>query len=460
MSSFLKAITISIQNSHAKLAASLLITLSFASGCSDPSEIMLDPDNNQIGVFYTEIPLSASMVLLDSFNTTRKGLLVVGGDISPFFGRTESIAYSRLSFNPSAKRPTEEAILDSAKFSLNIVNLEGINFSQDKSFRVHRLEEPILDTTYYNFSELAFESGTIAEGAFLLKADTINALSMPLDEGLAQDLFGKLSNNDPAFENIFTFRDYFPGIAITGNPDEMVTAAMAPGSGTGITLYYHYEGDTVATSYPINTTQARYFNHIKNDRSGTPTEEITESKVAYDLPGNLLGSKANVGLVLKLDTSPISEFLDTLENVTFNQFSLEMGPLESFPATRQPIKNITMYFTDEGNEFLTGSGGHEQTVQAERQAQVAYDADGKVIPAVGNPNSLIFDGEKFLYTQQITSYINALYRLGLDRTDLLLYPTYPTSSSSSIDDEFKHSLREFVVNRQTIKLKIYYSKVK
>src|SRR5690606_36332273 len=170
MSSFLKAIIISIQNLRAKLAASLLITLSFASGCSDPSEIMLDPDNNQIGVFYKEIPLSASMVLLDSFNTTRHGLLVVGGDVSPFFGRTESVAYSRLSFNPSANRPTEEAILDSAKFNLNIVNLEGINFSQNKAFKVHRLEEPILDTTYYNFNELAFESETIAEGAFLLKA--------------------------------------------------------------------------------------------------------------------------------------------------------------------------------------------------------------------------------------------------------------------------------------------------
>src|SRR5690554_2312477 len=144
MSSFLKAITISIQNSRAKLGASLLIALFLASSCSDPSEIMLDPDNNQIGVFYKEIPLSASVVLLDSFNTTRHGRLVVGGDVSPFFGRTESIAYSRLSFNPSGKRPTDEAILDSAKFNLNIVNLEGINFSQEKSFKVHRLEEPIL----------------------------------------------------------------------------------------------------------------------------------------------------------------------------------------------------------------------------------------------------------------------------------------------------------------------------
>src|SRR5690606_26067278 len=63
---FLKVITTSIQSLPAKVAASLLAITAFAGACSDPSEIILDPDNNQIGVFYQEIPLSASMVLLDS----------------------------------------------------------------------------------------------------------------------------------------------------------------------------------------------------------------------------------------------------------------------------------------------------------------------------------------------------------------------------------------------------------
>src|SRR5690606_654307 len=189
------------------------------------------------------------------------------------------------------------------------------------------LQEQILDTTYYNFSALPFEQGAIAEGSFILKADTINAVSMPLDEDLALDLFNKLKANDPVFNDIFAFRDYFPGIAITGDPEQQVTASIAPGNGTGISLYYHYEDDTLSTAYPINTIQSRYFNQIINDRTGTPTEKITEAGVAYELNGELIGSKANVGLVLKLDTQPISDFLDTLDNVTFNQFSLEMGPL-------------------------------------------------------------------------------------------------------------------------------------
>lgn len=453
----MKVITTSIQNLPAKLAASLLIILTVASSCSDPSEVLLDPDNNQIGVFYAEIPLSASMVLLDSFNTTRRGRLVVGGDISPFFGRTESIAYSRLSFNPGGTPPTDEAIFDSAKFDLNIVSLAGINLSERKAYQVHRLLEPIQDTAYYNFSELPFTEETIAEGSFLLKADTINAVTMDLDEDLALEFFDKLKANDPAFNDIFAFRDYFPGITITGKPEEQTSISIAPGNGTGISLYYHYEGDTASTSYPINTIQSRYFNQVKSDRSGTPTEQITDTSVAYEIPGNLIGSKANLGLVMKLDTEPISEFLDTLQNITFNQVSLEMGPLENFPETKQPIKNIMMFFSDESNEFLQRIDGRRIPVQAEGQTQIeGTDVEGNVVPAIDNPSSLIFNGEKFIYTQQITSYFNALYRSGLPKTDLLLYPNSPSGSG----DEFKQSLKEYLVNHNTIKLKIYYSKVK
>lgn len=434
----------------------LAITV-LAGACTDPSEIILDPDNNQIGVFYKEIPLSASMVLLDSFSTTRTGALVVGGDVSPFFGKTEAIAYSRLSFNPGGKAPTAEAIFDSAKFHLNIGAVSGTGLSQSKTFSIHRLQEQILDTTYYNFSSLPFEEPSIAEGSFILKADTINAVSMDLEEELALDLFNKLKSKDPVFDNLFSFRDYFPGIAITGDPEQQVTASIAAGSGTGISLYYHYKDDTVATVYPINTIQSRYFNQIKNDRTGTPTEKIAEAGVAYELDGNLIGSKANLGLVIKLNTEPISDFLDTLDNVTFNQFSLEMGPLENFPETKQPIQNIILYFSDDNNKRLARADGKLISVQAEGQPQIeGKDANGNVVPATDGPTSLLFNAEKFTYTQQLNSYVNALFRQGLERTDLILYPTSPSANA----DEFKQSLKEMIVDKNTIKLKIYYSKVK
>lgn len=428
-----------------------------ASACTDPSEIILDPDNNQIGVFYTEIPLSSSMVLLDSFSTTRQGFLLAGGDVSPFFGRTESIAYSRLSFNPGGKAPTEEAIFDSAKFHLNINNVTGNSFNEPKRFKIHRLLDPIQDTTYYNFSSLSFEETSIAEGSFLLKSDSVNSVAMDLEEQLARELFDKLKSKDQVFNDLFAFREYFPGIVITGNPDEQATAAIAPGNGTGISLYYHYKDDTVSTAYPINTIQSRYFNQVKSDRSGTPTASIEERSVAYPPEGNLIGSKANLGLVIQLDTQPIADFLDTLDNVTFNQFLLELGPLENFPDTKPPIKNLVMYFSGDENNIMKRSDGRRIAVQAEGKPQVeSVDKEKGAVPALGSPNALVFNPEKYIFTTQLNSYINAVFRSGLQRTDLILYPT----SSNASGDEFKQALKEYIVDKNTIKLKIYYSKVK
>jgi hypothetical protein len=134
-----------------------------------------------------------------------------------------------------------------------------------------------------------------------------------------------------------------------------------------------------------------------------------------------------------------------------------MGPLENFPETKQPIKSIMMYFADDNNKFFKRIDGRRVPLQGEREPQVeGTDENGNIVPAVDNPNSLVFNGEKFIYTQQITSYINALFRSGLPRTDLILYPTSPSVSG----DEFKQSLREYIVNKNSIKLKIYYSKVK
>ncbi len=458
--SFLKAITIFTQNLPVKLAAVLSILI-YSSSCSDPSDIglILDPSTEQIGVFYAEIPLSASLVVMDSFNTTSsQGRVIVGGDKSEYFGLTEAIGYSRLSYNMGASLPREDAVYDSAVFTLNVANLEGENFDQPKHYRVHRLTEPLLDTTYYNFDKLDFNrEKDIASGSFMLKPDTVNTLRMDLDEGLASELFGKITSNDPAFTNIFTFRDYFKGVAIVGNPEENTNISVNIGGGTGIIIYYHYDDDTVSRTYPINTIQSRHFTHVSNDPSGTPIEAITERGKAFDVPGDYLGSKSGLGLLLKLDTSPIQEFLDTLGNVSFNQVQLELGPIVEFPEHRGPHNRLLMYFSTEDNRIMVRSDRALVAVQQENSSHTNVDSQGNVVPAVSNQTSLIFNSENRVFRNQITSYVNALYRSGLERTDLLLYPRDPNSQGT---DHFKRSLREYQVRKDQIKFKVYYTKVK
>jgi hypothetical protein len=461
--SFLKAITISIQTLQVKFFGALCSIVIFAGACSDPSEIglVLDPGSNQIGVFYEEIPLSSYMVLEDSFNTTNQSRLVVGGDQSDLFGVTESIGYSRLSFNPNGVLPEDNAIFDSAIFDFNIVDLFGEDFDEAKDFKVHRLLEAIEDTTYYSFNSLDFdEEEILAEGAFLLTPDTVNQVSMDLNDDFAAELFGKLTSQDPIFDNIFAFREYFPGIVIKGDPAQNTSISLAIGNGTGITMYYHYEDDTVSTAYPINTIQSRHFNQVISDRQGTPTEMVTETNVAYDVDGEKVGVKAGLGMMTKLDMSPLHEFLDTLENVSFNQILLEVGSVDEYPEGKTPYGALVMYFA-EGGEFYRRFDGVKVAVQGENNTQTGLDQDGNIVPISSNQNGLAFNTETRVYSNQITSYVDAMYRSGLVKTDLLLYPNTPSTESGVVTfDAFKRSLKEFVVDKDQIKLKIYYSKIR
>ncbi|AEL25078.1 hypothetical protein Cycma_1307 [Cyclobacterium marinum DSM 745] len=446
-----------------KFLGALCSIVIFAGACSDPSEIglVLDPGSNQIGVFYEEIPLSSFLVLEDSFNTTNQSRLVVGGDHSDLFGTTESIGYSRLSFNPNGVLPEDNAIFDSAIFAFNIVDLIGEDFDEAKEFKVHRLLEEIEDTTYYSFSSLDFDmEETLAEGSFLLTPDTVNQVSMDLNEDFAAELFGKLTSQDPVFDNIFAFREYFPGIVIKGNPDQNTSVSMAIGSGTGITMYYHYEDDTVSTAYPINTIQSRHFNQVISDRQGTPTEVITETNVVYDVAGDKVGVKAGLGMMTQLDMSPLHEFLDTLENVTFNQILLEVGPVDEYPEGKNPYGALVMYFAD-GGEYYRRFDGVKVAVQGENNSQTGLDQDGNIVPITSNQNGLAFNTETRVYSNQITSYVDAMYRSGLVKTDLFLYPNTPSTESGVVTfDAFKRSLKEFVVDKDQIKMKIYYSKIR
>jgi hypothetical protein len=437
----------------AKIAAVLSTSLLLASACTDPSDIGLElsPENNQIGVFYAEIPLSASMILLDSVRTNNAGgepgTLLAGGDRDPFFGVTEGIGFSRLFLNTADPKPKADAILDSAKFRFEILSPVGDSFSQNKTLTVHRLQEQILDTAYYNFDRLQFDAQPFATGSFRLVAQKDTIVSTDIEESFAYQLFNDLKAGGRTFSDLFAFREYFNGIAIKGDLEENVSIPIRPGLNTGIFLYYHNEGDTVSTSYYFSTAASRNFSYVRNDRAGTPIEQIRETNVSHQV-GNRVGTKGATGLVVKLDTSPLDQFLDTLGNVTFNQVYLEVGPVENFVETRPPFQEQFMEFWA-GNNVLRRHDGRIVMVQDERNPQQEVGPDGNLIPAVEYPAILGFRNDKSIYSQSLTNYLNAVYRTNLERQDLILYPR-----------GYLRSFRQYVVDQENIKLKIYYSKTR
>jgi len=445
--------------SQVKLAFGAILSTFLISSCSDPAVVGIElaPGNNQIGVFFQEFELPAQVVLLDSFNTTNQGVLIVGNEEDSFFGKTEGIGYSRLYIEATDDRPRADAILDSVLFSLDIVSVNGADLDKPKYYSIHELTEPFLDTVYYNYDELLFEPTPFSSGTVTFGETKDTTAIFPVKDDFAVELFGKMQSGNE-FGDLFSFRKYFPGVAIKARAGDNTTAGVSLGFGTGLFFYYHYAGDTASIRYDITTASSRSFNGVKSDRSGTPTQTVTEKGKNYDV-GSLVGMKANLGMVIKLDTSPLDAFLDSLTGVTFNQADLIIGAIEPISKGQTPLPWLTAYFTDNTNEVISRpSDSQPLTVQADGQPQFELDADGNEQPSFIAPAVAAYDSEKKIYFMPITSHLNALLRQKIVRKDWLLYADTPYQNSPG--DDFKRSFRQFLVNKSKIKVKVIYSKTR
>jgi hypothetical protein len=435
-----------------------LLTLLSLGACSDPATVGLElaPQNNQIGVYYKEIALDAQVILLDSFNTTNAGILIVGDEQDPYFGKTKSTAYTRLHIEQGSERPRADALLDSVFFTLSTVSVNGSNLTQKKKYSVHLLNQPLLDTLYYNFSKLPYNPSPIAEVEVLFKDTKDTIIKAPLKQAFADEYFGKLKRG-LEFDNLFSFRRYLPGVAIVPREGDNATAGFSLGGNTGIVFFYHYLGDTTAKKYTITTFSSRSFNGIESDRSGTPTAVVNQYQKPFST-GPVVGMKSGLGLALRIDTRPIDAFLDTLSGVVFNQVNLQLGPIEEQDEKNTPISGMVMKMVDSQNRVLLSSiNKAELHVQGDGQPQVIEDNKGDFVPNNFFQSSAIIGYDITTRTQRagISSYFNALYKDQLKRTDWLLYAITPTTG-----DDFKRSLRQFKVNRNQLKITVIYSKTK
>ena len=456
----MKSYTAFTRVSPVNLAFLGLLSIILTNSCSDPATvgIELGPGNNQIGVFFEEFEFPAEVVLLDSFNTTNKGNVIVGVEEDDYFGKTEGTGYTRMYFETSDERPDDQAFLDSMIFEVSVSGVNGTDLDQPKRISIHRLTEPILDTAYYNFDKLMYEELPIASGEFVFGEVQDTVVSMNITQEFQEELFGKMVFGFE-FNDLFRFRDYLPGMAIKGRDGDNTSFEIDLGDNTRIATYYHHLGDTASTLYEINTSSSRYFSGIESDRSGTPTSVVTELGKNYTT-GSLVGLKAGLGMVIKVDTSPLDAFLDTLSGITFNQVNLEIGEIEPVPEGKSPSSPLSLYFTDNSNKILEGSNTLYLSVQADGQFQVYTNEAGDVVPSTTYPASVRFDSETNMYSQLVTSHVNAIFRGQLTRKDWLIYGGFSSSKVGTSGDIFRQSMRQFVVDSNKIKLKVIYSKIR
>ncbi|WP_226389926.1 DUF4270 family protein [Penaeicola halotolerans] len=442
-----KATITFIQTLPVKLLG-LAATFILLNACTDPAEVGLeiDPDRNKFGVFYTEIPLSASQVFLDSTNTTNTGTLIAGSYSDSDFGSIDASGFTNFGYALAKPTLDQETIYDSLVLELRVNSLFG-NRTSAKDIQVFRLVEdisPLDSVIYFSRDQLASENISLGENTFNFETRVDTLITIKLEDDFGNDLFNKIKNNDPSVESDSTLKQYFKGIKISlnNNPESIITFLN---SETRLILFYKDPTNSNDSATVIfNTARGKHFSQVLNDKSGSTFANVTESRQTYPPQNGLVASKSGIGLLAKVNFDNYFAFKDTVQNLVINRAEFAVGPVNTFTANTTPFPVGVLYYVNEQNEFLRDSlNGQFRSVQRDRS-----DPRGITAPA-----QIEFDNDDRLYSVSITDFLDFVNRGGLGEPneipELFIYPSnYQTRVSG------------FIVDENQIRLRIYYSKIR
>jgi hypothetical protein len=252
----------------------------FFISCNKNEEIgtNIQPDENQIGVFYTyNIPITAHTIMEDSVRTDETILNMIGSYKDDIFGTTTTGMYTQFRLTTSAVSFGTNPICDSVVLSLAYNGgFYGDTSSQTQlTLSVYEIAENFnLDDVYYSNQRLATFKNNLVNYTFKpnLK-DSVkvgnNILPPQLRVKLKKELGDKIVS--AATSNLAdneSFIKFFRGLYITTNKVSTSGAILyinSLSSYSKITLYYHNDTDTLTYNLVLNDKCARFnsFDHYK-----------------------------------------------------------------------------------------------------------------------------------------------------------------------------------------------------
>ena len=421
-----------------------LIVLSafFLLSCEEPNEIglSLNPDD-MIGVYFVELPVEASMVYTDSFNTSSGNVIYAGVQNVPEFGTTEATAYTQVAWSSAAIKAG--AVFDSVTFSLDPSTFFGADTNAVQSFSVHRIspDTSITFKNYYRTSAISYEDQLLGQGSFVYrtKDDTATTkredlFTFNLETDFGREIFEYLKDTTAVLQDTTEFYKTFRGLVIKGRPEnESVVGFNLNSSGSRLVLHYHTPDTTHQVVLPafvgVQTQQGVVsvvpsFSNITADRATGILPAVASYK-EFQADGTIYSHYAS-GLVPKVDFSVFNAFKDTAGSFIINKAELVVDNVQTASTEMKAPRNIGFYLTDATN-FVKGVLG------------------GSSDPSV--PLSFTWDRVNNDYFNDTYYYFSLLNDGNIEYNKALIY-------------SFESNFDYFKVNSNDIKLRIYYTKLK
>jgi Domain of unknown function (DUF4270) len=324
------------------------------SACTKPVisfQSVYNGDNATNVITIDTFAVQVSTVFLDSFVTSGTSTQLLGRYIDPFFGTITSQTYSDIGTPNPLPVLTNYSVYDSIQLILRINKTFYGDTTKVQRYKVSQLTQvmdfPGIQTAFFNKNSIPYDPTvlgstdvTINPFAGLTSQRLGDSVKITMPNSMGQDLFGLLYRQPDTVTNPTIFRGYFKGLTVY--PDSTLPGAIYGFRDTLILrIYYHEPGVVVVqktTDFHL-TNAATQFNQITVDRTGTPTQSLSEANP--ELPSTSSGNQAFLqpitSLYVKLLFPTITNLLAYQDYLAVMKAELIIKPVQG---TYSPLYNL------------------------------------------------------------------------------------------------------------------------
>ncbi|WP_296620961.1 hypothetical protein [Marivirga sp.] len=474
-------ISIYIQNWQANIAASIitgpaiLLAFFFAS-CEEPIEVESDlvPGGNNTEIRYIEIPLevthSAYDSLLISSNEVAgsRGQIFVGHQNSPEIGDFAAQAYFGALLDSEFVRDSVPigAIAVQTRLKLGLNYYYGSDFDKAQNFIVSQLDDTlaISGELYTIYDQIPVGNQVSLDQEIVVNpTDTIPDY-VQLNNSLGNSMLNRIRDEDLNRIDIYNALRGFKVEVAAGNNN--LQAINLASNDSYIEVIYEAPGqDTLkSVTFALSGSSFTHIDYtpgslVPSDYSGKKSFNLSDPSKAYF--NNLMGISP------RLDLGNYLNFIDTLQQsmqinkaeiaISSDEFTVE----NTMSIQKRPVQNVIPYILNE-NGNIVKKGEDFWALQSN------FNTNGAPVNPndASSPINLSFDNNKKEIKGDISFFLQEIYlspELWEEEYNFMFTGQFIRRNETPFKETPKINIGNFdhfLVDKENIKLKIYYTTFK
>jgi hypothetical protein len=423
-------------------------------------------EQNKVKVYYAEIPLESSVVLMDSLRTTNftgeTNRTLAGSYADPVFGPTQAL--SIMQFRPTNNQIAlpATAIFDSIVFQMRFdFYTYGALGKTTQTYDIYELTQELNPGDDYFFnSEVGISNSSLGSKSVEVNydffkqefedtdEDSVFTLKIKLNKDFGQRLFDAVDPEDVNYTNFDLFKANFKGIAIAPQLSDKIVGFNPFDLNSSIVLHYHDGTDAKTLFFDFN--QSVSFSKIISDRSSSELSGLNQYFTDFE-PGFKRYVQGGTSIITKLDLTKFYDYMDTLKNVIVNSAELEFSGVETSSTFKVPA-SMSMAMLESNYRYKT---------LKDAQDTLDYIAFGGTLT--------LGDQSKFFVSQEggrtfsinhstTTNNYSGLATLFIQKLFDLKSKRYPFWAIRPLNPQPGKSVDRAVFPKENITLKIYYTR--